>query len=68
MILHANAVAKNGAAAVWARGIHGNNADCPILFPVVFGQFIYEGTLPCSRRTGKTEDAGMSGVREECFE
>jgi len=65
MILHANAVAENCSACIWARRIDCDDADRLIFFAVVLSELINQRALPCPRRTRQANDARMAGVGKE---
>ena len=65
MVLHANAIAQNGAAAVWAGGINGNDSDPLVLAAIKLGQLIDEGALPCSGRTCEAYGECGAGMRKQ---
>ncbi len=68
MRLHADAVAENRAAAVWAGGIDGDDANRAIFFSVVASQVVDQRALARAGRTGEADDASVAAVWEERLE
>ena len=58
MLLHADAVAQNGAAGEGAGGVHGDNADGLALLAGVRRQPVSEGALAGARRPGDADAVG----------
>jgi hypothetical protein len=68
MILHADAVAEDGAARVRRCGIHRDDTDGPIFFSIVVRQLIDQRALAGTRSTSQADYAGFAGVREQSLE
>ncbi len=68
VVLHADAVAEDGAAGVRAGGIDGDDADGLILLAIVLGQLVDQRALASAGRAGESEDAGVAGLRKRGFE
>jgi hypothetical protein len=64
MVLHANAVAQDGAARERAAWVNGENADGLPLAPKNSGELIYEGALACAWRTRDTDKHGAARLRK----
>jgi hypothetical protein len=61
MLLHADAVAQDGAAGDAAAGIDGDDADGVSAATENAGERVYESTLSCPGRTRDPGNAGVSG-------
>jgi hypothetical protein len=68
MLLHANAIAQNGAAGIGAGGINRDNSDCSAFLAIVTSQLVYKRALTRARRTGQAQDARVSAVGEKLLE
>ena len=64
MVLHANAVAQNRAAAVWTGGIDRDDAYRLVLLAIVACQLIDQRALACPRRAGQPDYSRSPSVRE----
>src|SRR5258705_4681680 len=68
VVLHADAIAENGAAGVGTGRVDGDDAQRLFLFSIEARELIDERALPRSRRAGKTQYAGLAAEREKSFQ
>ena len=68
MILHANAVAQDGAAGVRAGGIDGDDPNRAIIFPIMQRQLVDQRTLAGTGRTSQADDPCTPSVRKKGFQ
>src|SRR5262249_39942276 len=68
VVLHADAIAQNGAPTVWTGRINGDNSDRTIFPPVVFRQLVHQGTFAGAGSPGKAQDAGPAAVGKQRLE
>src|ERR1035437_3899410 len=63
VLLHAYAVAQNGAAGGAAAGVDGEDGEGLALFAQLQRQGVHQRALAGSRRAGDADDAGMASFR-----
>src|SRR5262249_11451861 len=68
VVLHADAVAEDGATGVGAGGIDGDDADFLVPFAIELGELVHQRALARARRPGNADGQGASGVREKLLE
>ena len=65
VILHADAVAQNGAAGVRAGRVDGDDAQSLPFTPIMLCELIDQRALPRSRWAREAKDAGPAAMREQ---
>ena len=61
VLLHADAIAQNGAAGNAAAGVHGEDGDGLALLAQLQRQRVHQRALARAGRAGDADDAGMAG-------
>ena len=64
MRLHADAIAEDGAAAEWAGGIDGDDADGLVLLAIGVRDLIDQRALARAGRAGEAQQQGIAAMRK----
>jgi len=68
MLLHPNAIPKDSAAGIGARGIDSNNSHRSIRLAIMPRQLIHQCALASTRRSRKPQNPCLPAIRKESLE